>query len=158
GQAGRVGCDSRLPASSCAANVSNRAARRKRFRCRGSRKCTRGFLTGGAQGYIDWRVKEGWPSGLRRTLGKRVYGKPYRGFESHSLRQGYVRGRPPTSNNARKNRRFHCTKRLRASVVVCHNSTTKRWYRRWSAIRFRDRNVANAAPVKATWGEGCEAD
>jgi hypothetical protein len=29
---------------------------------------------------------EGWPSGLRRTLGKRVYGKPYRGFESHSLR------------------------------------------------------------------------
>ena len=30
---------------------------------------------------------EGWPSGLRRSLGKRVYGKPYRGFESHSLRQ-----------------------------------------------------------------------
>src|SRR5215510_2630693 len=30
---------------------------------------------------------EGWPSGLRRTLGKRVYGKPYRGFESHSLRR-----------------------------------------------------------------------
>src|SRR4029079_17339081 len=29
---------------------------------------------------------EGWPSGLRRTLGKRVYGKPYRGFEPHSLR------------------------------------------------------------------------
>jgi hypothetical protein len=29
---------------------------------------------------------EGWPSGLRRSLGKRVYGKPYRGFESHSLR------------------------------------------------------------------------
>ena len=33
------------------------------------------------------RQPEGWPSGLRRTLGKRVYGKPYRGFESHSLRQ-----------------------------------------------------------------------
>jgi hypothetical protein len=32
---------------------------------------------------------EGWPSGLRRTLGKRVYGKPYRGFESHSLRQAW---------------------------------------------------------------------
>ena len=32
-------------------------------------------------------LPEGWPSGLRRTLGKRVYGKPYRGFESHSLRQ-----------------------------------------------------------------------
>src|SRR5688500_462933 len=30
---------------------------------------------------------ERWPSGLRRTLGKRVYGKPYRGFESRSLRQ-----------------------------------------------------------------------
>src|SRR5438270_9155755 len=36
-------------------------------------------------------VPEGWPSGLRRTLGKRVYGKPYRGFESHSLRQIYLR-------------------------------------------------------------------
>jgi hypothetical protein len=40
---------------------------------------------------------EGWPSGLRRTLGKRVYGKPYRGFESHSLRQPTVRHRPSTS-------------------------------------------------------------
>ena len=30
---------------------------------------------------------ERWPSGLRRTLGKRVCGKPYRGFESHPLRQ-----------------------------------------------------------------------
>src|SRR5689334_10735740 len=29
---------------------------------------------------------EGWPSGLRRTLGKRVCVKAYRGFESHSLR------------------------------------------------------------------------
>ena len=26
------------------------------------------------------------PSGLRSTLGKRVCGKPYRGFESRSLR------------------------------------------------------------------------
>ena len=33
------------------------------------------------------RHPERWPSGLRRTLGKRVCGKPYRGFESHSLRQ-----------------------------------------------------------------------
>jgi hypothetical protein len=40
------------------------------------------------QRYIACRnTSEGWPSGLRRTLGKRVYGKPYRGFESHSLRQ-----------------------------------------------------------------------
>lgn len=34
---------------------------------------------------------ERWPSGLRRTLGKRVCGKPYRGFESHSLRQSLFR-------------------------------------------------------------------
>ena len=33
---------------------------------------------------------ERWPSGLRRTLGKRVCGKLYRGFESHSLRQYIV--------------------------------------------------------------------
>ena len=33
---------------------------------------------------------ERWPSGLRRTLGKRVCGKPYRGFESHSLRHHAV--------------------------------------------------------------------
>ena len=30
--------------------------------------------------------RERWPSGLRRTLGKRVYFNEYRGFESHSLR------------------------------------------------------------------------
>ena len=29
---------------------------------------------------------EGWPSGRRRTPGKCVYGKPYRGFESRPLR------------------------------------------------------------------------
>src|SRR6266852_1151773 len=33
---------------------------------------------------------ERWPSGLRRTLGKRVCGKLYRGFESHSLRQQVI--------------------------------------------------------------------
>ena len=32
-------------------------------------------------------LTERWPSGLRRTLGKRVYFNEYRGFESHSLRQ-----------------------------------------------------------------------
>ena len=32
-------------------------------------------------------LPEGWPSGLRRTLGKRVCVHAYRGFESHSLRQ-----------------------------------------------------------------------
>ena len=35
---------------------------------------------------------ERWPSGLRRTLGKRVYGKPYRGFESRSLRHSPLAG------------------------------------------------------------------
>src|SRR5713226_6623923 len=37
----------------------------------------------------EWHP-ERWPSGLRRTLGKRVCGKPYRGFESHSLRQQVI--------------------------------------------------------------------
>ena len=32
------------------------------------------------------RPLEGWPSGRRRTPGKCVYGKPYRGFESRPLR------------------------------------------------------------------------
>ena len=32
---------------------------------------------------------ERWPSGLRRTLGKRVKGQLFRGFESHSLRQNF---------------------------------------------------------------------
>ena len=36
--------------------------------------------------YHDYRT-ERCPSGLRSTLGKRVYMKVYRGFESHSLRQ-----------------------------------------------------------------------
>ena len=35
-------------------------------------------------------LPERWPSGLRRTLGKRVYFNEYRGFESHSLRHTYV--------------------------------------------------------------------
>ncbi len=33
------------------------------------------------------KLLERWPSGLRRTLGKRVKGKLFHGFESHSLRQ-----------------------------------------------------------------------
>ena len=37
---------------------------------------------------IIFNIKlERWPSGLRRTLGKRVKGKIFHGFESHSLRQ-----------------------------------------------------------------------
>ena len=32
------------------------------------------------------RCWDGWPSGLRRTPGKCVYVKAYRGFESHPVR------------------------------------------------------------------------
>ena len=45
---------------------------------------------------------ERWPSGLRRTLGKRVCGKPYRGFESHPLRQASHSGRRTTSHKIKK--------------------------------------------------------
>jgi hypothetical protein len=38
---------------------------------------------------------EGWPSGRRRTPGKCVYGKPYRGFESRPLRHFRTEPRPP---------------------------------------------------------------
>ena len=43
---------------------------------------------------------ERWPSGLRRTLGKRVCGKPYRGFESHSLRHGNLSPSRTATRNA----------------------------------------------------------
>ena len=33
-----------------------------------------------------YRCWDGWPSGLRRTPGKCVYVKAYRGFESHPVR------------------------------------------------------------------------
>jgi hypothetical protein len=36
--------------------------------------------------FANREVAERWPSGLRRSLGKRVYGKLYRGFESLLLR------------------------------------------------------------------------
>lgn len=44
---------------------------------------------------------ERWPSGLRRTLGKRVCGKPYRGFESHSLRHQVRRSNASSGNGSR---------------------------------------------------------
>jgi hypothetical protein len=43
---------------------------------------------------LQERRQERWPSGLRRTLGKRVCGKLYRGFESHSLRHFYATALP----------------------------------------------------------------
>ena len=39
------------------------------------------------------REPEGWPSGRRRTPGKCVCGKPYRGFESRPLRQKPIKPR-----------------------------------------------------------------
>src|SRR5205823_6354174 len=57
-------------------------------------------------------VPEGWPSGLRRTLGKRVYGKPYRGFESHSLRQHDVRHCSPPFTKSRFFQHF-------SAIAVC---------------------------------------
>ena len=36
-------------------------------------------------------LPEGWPSGLRHTLGKRAYGKTYRGFESRPFRHTICR-------------------------------------------------------------------
>src|SRR6266700_2034937 len=56
-------------------------------------RMTRRVVTRNHAAILPFRfsMPEGWPSGLRRTLGKRVYGKPYRGFESHSLRHRAVR-------------------------------------------------------------------
>lgn len=51
-------------------------------------------------------LPERWPSGLRRTLGKRVCGKPYRGFESHSLRHFAPKFRTSKRRQARKFRPF----------------------------------------------------
>src|SRR5919198_1503766 len=90
-------------------NVGNGPRRRKRFRGRAERPIAWGtpVCRSTARGYIEGRKRaEGWPSGLRRTLGKRVYGKPYRGFESHSLRQNNVRRRSPLSRIARFFRHF----------------------------------------------------
>ena len=49
---------------------------------------------------------ERWPSGLRRTLGKRVCGKPYRGFESHSLRHSSLTSCTSKWRQARKSGLF----------------------------------------------------
>src|SRR5262245_57312238 len=76
------------------------------------------------QGYIARAatVPEGWPSGLRRTLGKRVYGKPYRGFESHSLRQLNVRHRPSTSKKSLNymdvSRILRCARAATCAIIV----------------------------------------
>jgi hypothetical protein len=36
---------------------------------------------------VNILIWESWPSGRRRTLGKRVGGQTSRGFESHTLRR-----------------------------------------------------------------------
>src|SRR5262249_29811291 len=106
------------------------------------------------QGYIARAatVPEGWPSGLRRTLGKRVYGKPYRGFESHSLRQLNVRHRPSTSKKSLNYMDVSRILRLRTCRHVCHNRRINRWCGRWSTVRFRraqmGRTLHRLSPTK----------
>ena len=65
-------------------------------------RASRASLRKDASAFIETGM-ERWPSGLRRSLGKRVYGKPYRGFESLPLRQDRVRSRPPPSARPRQN-------------------------------------------------------
>ena len=66
---------------------------------------------------------ERWPSGLRRTLGKRVCGKPYRGFESHSLRQPVIDIAERIQTTAIRatlpnvNRRIRANSKLRARIM-----------------------------------------
>src|SRR5262249_41355368 len=99
-------------------------------------------------------VPEGWPSGLRRTLGKRVYGKPYRGFESHSLRQPTVRHRPSTSRKSLNYMYFSRILWLRTCRHVCHNRRYKRWYGRWSTVRAK--NGTDTTPPVTYEGQDCE--
>ena len=40
---------------------------------------------------VNIRLLESWPSGRRRTLGKRVEDQTSRGFESHTLRRKFRR-------------------------------------------------------------------
>src|SRR2546423_9292725 len=61
---------------------------------------------------------EEWPSGLRRTLGKRVCGKPYRGFESHSLRHLSVQPVAVSSRFFQK-------------IIYFNNLTPKAWGYFW---------------------------
>ena len=59
-----------------------------------TKKIPKPLLKIGKKTIIEHKIKyflsptyvERWPSGRRRTLGKRVYGQPYQGFESLSLR------------------------------------------------------------------------
>ena len=54
---------------------------------RATAACARALAGAIASRSLLWcSALEGWPSGRRRTPGKCVYGKPYRGFESRPLR------------------------------------------------------------------------
>src|ERR1039457_2259723 len=68
------------------------------------------FPWGSACHYVRFKKTdhpaERWPSGLRRTLGKRVYFNEYRGFESHSLRHDlFQMVQRKTGNRAQSARR-----------------------------------------------------
>ena len=63
-----------------------------------------GFASGVRSGINRPLSLERWPSGLRRTLGKRVCVKAYPGFESLSLRQLPTESRIPTLPRAQRHR------------------------------------------------------
>ena len=80
-------------------------------------RASRASLRKDASAFIETGT-ERWPSGLRRSLGKRVYGKPYRGFESLPLRQ--------LSDNLQRNQRF-------SSIVVSYSHLYP--HQRWRCCR-----------------------
>jgi hypothetical protein len=103
---------------------------------------------------------EGWPSGLRRTLGKRVYGKPYRGFESHSLRQlqlsknslsGDVVLEIPRNGAVRESRLFtvRCDSRARRVLSPAPFSAAVQWMRLVDRFRMsQPQGLSVAAAVR----------
>ena len=69
--------------------VKNKTPRKPMQKFSNAEISQKGFLKpyiSKANSVILSTMLEGWPSGLRRTPGKRVGGQPPRGFESLSLR------------------------------------------------------------------------
>ena len=81
---------------------------------------------------------ERWPSGLRRTLGKRVCGKPYRGFESHSLRHFILKYLHPSHQRDTAHRPIG-TGRQGARRRLGYRGEQTGHLRDWSGHHFRAR-------------------